>query len=289
MTAVAGFVPFFSVEVEHGYFADGHCPTLRWQPTPAAASLLERAGCRAAPSRGGLSVYADESRLPALRSFLQDERAPFCLTYRLLPHDSQFESYTGGAPAERDRVLFLSNASGMAGDAGAIALHPDPEVGPAQYLPYTDERLAAVLGLHERMMRPSPIVQLTLGPGDLPVSGASVPQPGKRFRIRFAARATLWKYFLFGPWSASAVEVVDLSRQVAFGAPGPESLPDGRAAVTVRSTDPIVLQQRPTQQFQLRSREEGQDAAVLIERLPFAAPGGTGGSEGGVPVSEIYV
>lgn len=294
MSAVAGFLPFFSVATEHGYFADGHCPVLEWQPAPATARLLERAGCRTARSRGGLAVYADEARLPVLRSFLRDERDPFRLTYRLLSHDNQFESYTGGAPSEPDRVLFLTSAAAVADEAGddtgTWRLHPDPEVGAAQYLPRTDERIAAVLAPHERLMRPAPVVQLAFGPADAPgQQPAPAQQQGKRFRIRFAARATLWKYFLFGPWSASAVEVVDLARQVAFGAPGPESLPDGRAAVTVRSTGPIVLQQRPTQRFQLRSREEGQDAAVLIDRLPFASPGSLGGSEGGVPVSEIYV
>jgi hypothetical protein len=295
MSAAAGFVPFFSVAVEHGYFADGHCPVLEWQPTPATARLLERAGCRTARSRGGLAVYADEARLPALRAFLRDERDPFCLTYRLLSHDSQFESYTRGIPSASDRVLFLTSAAAVAADTGDDAglwrLHPDAEVGAAQYLPHSDERVAAVLAPVERLMRPAPVVQLAFGPGDAPGLEPvdARQQQGKRFCIRFAARATLWKYFLFGPWSASGVEVVDLARQVAFGAPGPESLPDGRAAVTVRSTGPIVLQQRPTQRFQLRSREEGQDAAVLIDRLPFASPGSLGGSEGGVPVSEIYV
>jgi hypothetical protein len=291
MNAVTGFLPFFSVAIEHGYFADGRCPALEWQPTAATVRLLHRAGCHTAMARGALAVYAEESRLAMLRSCLQDPRDPFCLTYRLRSHDSAFESFTGGAPAERDRVLYLSNTPGVRDDAGVTQLHSEAQVAPGQYLPFTDARVMSLLAPSEKLLRPMPVVQLLLGPADAPDEGgpSQQPQPGKRFRIRFAARATLWKYFLFGPWSASAVEVVDLARQVAFGAPGPESLPDGRAAVTVRSTDPIVLQQRPTQRFQLRSREEGQDAAVLIERLPFAAPGRTGGSEGGVPVSEIYV
>jgi hypothetical protein len=288
MRAAAAFLPFFSVSIEHGYFSDDHGPALEWRPTPAAAMLLERAGCRTTCSRGTLSVYADQSRLPALRSCLQDPREAFCLTYRLQLRDSLFESYTGGAPGERDRVLFLSNTAGVLDDTGVQQLHPDTEVTSAQYLPFTDERLAAVLALSERSMRPSPIVQLVFGPQDAPVPGESPLPAGRRFRIRFAARSTLWKYFLFGPWSAAAIEVVDLARQASFSAPRPERLPDGRAAVTVRSAAPIALQQRPTQRFQLRSREEGQDA-ILIDRLPFAAPGRMGAAEDGVAVSEIYV
>lgn len=288
MSAPAGLVPFFSVTVEHGYFCDGHGPAIEWQPTPAAAWLLERAGCLTACSRGTLSVYADASRLPALRSCLRDRRDPFRLMYRLRVRDSLFESYTAGLPVERDRVLFLSSEAAADDGAGGRRLHPEPEVGPAQYLPFTDDRLAAVLALSERLLRPAPVVQLRFGIGDAPAQDASPPGPGRQFRIRFGARATLWKYFLFGPWDASAIEVVDLAQRATFDAPRAERLPDGRAALTVRSAEPIALQQRPLQRFQLRSREEGQDA-VLIDRLPLAAPERSGPGEGGVAVSEIYV
>lgn len=287
MSVTPGFLPFFSVMPEHGYFADGRCPAVEWQPAQASASLLRRVGCHTVAAPGPLAVYADESRLDALRSCLQDTREPFCLTYRLKWRDPAFDNFTGGVPVEMGRVLFLSSAASVReDDTGMWRMHPGAAVAPEQYLPLDDEHLEGLLGPSDRLLRPAPIVQLHFGPQDLPVPSAA-PPAGKRFRIRFAARATLWKYFLFGAWPASSIEVVDLASQVQFGAAQPESLPNGRVAITVRSTSLIALQHQPTQRFQLRSRED--EGLVLIERLPAAAPGRTGAAVEDMPVSEIYV
>jgi hypothetical protein len=284
MTAVTGFLPFFSIAIEHGYFAGGPLPSAEWEPTRETTLLMRQSGCRVAGHGATLAVFAEEARLRALQSCL---RQPFVLTWRLRISDPAFDGYTGGQPAERDRVLFLSSTGAVEEAPGkSWRLHAGAEVDAAQFLKFDDPKVKALLTQREKLLRPAPIVQLVFGPDDAPVPGAVPPGKGKHFRLRFAARATLWKYFLFGPWEAAGIEVVDAAREAQFAGAKAARLPDGRTTLTVRSVAPIALQQRPTQRFSLRSRDDGQD---LIERLPFASPGSFGASEEGLPVSEIYV
>jgi len=83
-------------------------------------------------------------------------------------------------------------------------------------------------------------------------------------------RWTFWKYLLVGDWG-QALSVVDAAGAVAFGAPEPETLPDGTLVTVVRSTMPLALQERPGHRFQLR-RGLGSDTRVLMARLPQASP-----------------
>lgn len=283
-----GYLPLLSVSVSHGFYG-GAWPGLQWRPTPQTQRLLARAGCVAGPSRCGLALYFDGTRRNLLASCLADTRQPLTLVYRLRCPGLPLEAVTEGVDRRADRVLFLSDRQAVLQPDGVSRLHEGEAVGPGQWVPTDAPQVQDLLEAADRLVRPAPIVQLSLGPQDLPVDDEE--SPGKRFAIRFAARATYWKYFFVGDWPVQEMQVVDVAQQAQFEPPMNETLADGRAAVTVRSAQAIALQQQPQQHFQLRRRERGEEL-VLIERLPAAAAGAlASGTVDGEPVavSEIYV
>lgn len=283
-----GYLPLLSVSVSHGFFG-GAWPGLQWRPTPHTQRLLARAGCVAGPSRNGLALYFDGARRGLLASCLADTRQPMTLVYRLRCAGMPLDAITEGAERRADRVLFLSNAVAVPQADGASRLHEGETVAAGQWVDTGTPQVRDLLEAGDRAVRPAPIVQLSLGSQDMPADDED--SPGKRFAIRFAARATYWKYFFVGDWPVQDIHVVDVAQQAQFCPPATETLADGRAAVTVRSAQAIALQQRPQQHFQLRRRERGEEL-VLIERLPAAAAGALASETvEGQPasVSEIYV
>lgn len=287
--ASMGYRQLFGVSVLHGFYAGGLCSALHWQPTVQTRRLLARAGCIIGPSRDGLAVFFDESRRDLLASCLGDTREPMRLAWRLQPSGLPLESISAGMPLEAGRVLFLSDAGAVQEADGRWRLHAGDTVDAACALPLDAPEVAGHLERSDHVLRPRPLVQVTLGAQDLPAAnGQAVP---RQFLIRFAARATLWKYVLPAEWPAQDLQVVDAAGQASFGAPSLQTLADGRAAITARSLQAIALQERPAQQFQLRRRDRGEDI-VVIERLPAAAAGPLASEtvDGqSVPVSEIYV
>jgi hypothetical protein len=285
---MAGYLPLFGIALTHGFHGDGPWPHLEWRPQGGTARLLARAGCVAGPSRDGLAVFFDGERRRLLASCLADTREPMDLCWQLHAPGLPLAAITAGAPTQYGPVLYLSNAAAVQEqDTGSWRLHAGDTVGAADWLAPDDPQLAGLVDARSIAPR-APLVRLRLAPEDLPAEGAA----GRQFRIRFAARATVWKYFFVGgDWPVDGLEVVDLERQARFEPPRPEQLSDGRAALTVRSADPIVLQRQPTQRFQLLRREDGRES-VVIARLPAAAAGSLmrdakGGSA--ALVSEIYV
>ena len=116
------------------------------------------------------------------------------------------------------------------------------------------------------------------------------PEP-KRYVLRFATRAAVWKYWLIGDWRDAEPQVVDPEGQAAFLQAQDATLPDGRPALTIRSAAPIAIFRRSPFRFQLRGRT-GNTERLLVKRLPVA---GTAHlvreprAQGGSLVSEIYV
>jgi hypothetical protein len=265
----AALAPFFNVSVSHGFFGDRPVPELDWVPTAGTRRLLARAGCAFAPTRGGIGVFFDSQRRDLLASCLADARERFRLRFRWAWRGLPLDSISAATPRQTDRVLFFSSRRAVAEpDSGCWRLHREHEAGAADWRP-----------VPARGVRPQPVVSLRLQPADMPVDGAAP----KEFRIRFAARATVWKYFFVGNWPAAQVQVVDPAQEAEFTAAVPETLADGRTAVTVRSTTPIALQQRPVQRFRLMRRDDDGNEHVLVASLPAASALASG------PISEIYV
>lgn len=115
---------------------------------------------------------------------------------------------------------------------------------------------------------------------------------GGAIELQLQARRTVWKYLLLGDWQEHRLQLVDPAAEVQFEAPGAEALPDGRAAIVIRSRSALALAERSPYRFQLRDAAS-QPPKLLMPRLPVAAPRGLqrelrpqGGS---TAVTEIFV
>lgn len=115
---------------------------------------------------------------------------------------------------------------------------------------------------------------------------------GGEVELQLQARRTVWKYLLLGDWQEHSLQLVDAAAEVQFDAPGAEALPDGRAAIVIRSRSALALAERSPYRFQLRDTAS-QPPKLLMPRLPVAAPRGLqrelGPQGGSTAVTEIFV
>jgi hypothetical protein len=125
--------------------------------------------------------------------------------------------------------------------------------------------------------------------GTLPAGtpGAELPPEPKHYVLRFATRTAVWKYWLIGDWRESEPQIIDPDGQAAFSRAQEATLPDGRPALTIRSSAPIAIFRRSPFRFQLRGRA-GSGERLLVKRLPVAGTAQLT-RESGALVSEIYV
>jgi hypothetical protein len=150
------------------------------------------------------------------------------------------------------------------GDA-SFRLHAGETVSHVDVRPLTWPLVSQSLGTTSpngaRLMPPLALLRVPL---------ALVPPAPLIYTVRFAPRATVWKYCLHGDWPEPQLQVVDLASGVEFGDPEPDRLDNGAPLLAIRSRAPIALAQRSERRFQLRSRQRGGDK-VLVKRLPVAA------------------
>jgi hypothetical protein len=115
---------------------------------------------------------------------------------------------------------------------------------------------------------------------------------GAQTELQLQARRTIWKYLLLGDWQGHELQLLDPGAEVQFDAPDQETLPDGRAALVIRSRSALALAEHSPYRFQLRDAAS-QPPRLLMPRLPVAAPRGLqrelwpqGGS---TAITEIFV
>jgi hypothetical protein len=323
---IGPYLPLFDFEVEHTFFTDARCANaLKFVLTPKSAELLQRSGFLARESDTGVAVLADSVRFEALSMIARDTEEPFHLTWLAYAADPLFCNYTEGLVYPPEGLpVFDSDRAVAEKPTGRWRLQREAYVSAADACSLDDE--SVVQALSRQRVPPLFIVTLRLGetgtwasavratvagasasgasaseatvplgkpeaqaPADTPAA-ALQPDP-KRYVLRFAARAAVWKYWLIGDWRDSQPQVVDPDGQAAFQQAQDATLPDGRAAVTIRSVAPIAIFRHSPFRFQLRGRA-GSGERLLVKRLPVAGttqltrePRALGGSL----VSEIYV
>lgn len=249
------FMLLFGIVVEHAYYAGERCRGLRFEPDAESAAQLARHGCIVRRGGEGVGVHAERPELPPTTWLVRARDADFAnCTDGLAPRPGELPFFDGVA-AVREPL------SGPQDGAGAPTwrLHAD-EFASARDLQAVDApALAAALSPAQRRVPPAFVVRLPAVAADT---------AGRRYRIRFQARQTTWKYCLLGDWPQDPLQVVDLGRGIAFGEPAREELADGALALAIRSGSPIALRERSPQRFQLRARGGAQK--VLVKRLPVA-------------------
>lgn len=274
---MGAFQPLFSLEVEHSYFPGGVCRGLKLTPTPATQRLIGRAGGLLRHTDRGLFVACDVNMSLALGRLAEQSELVF--HFRGHGPDARFANYTEGDFGSQQSLRVFHTQGTARGDDGRWRLKADT-------LPLDAPEFDGVLSAQGRRVPPHFIVRLSLD-----AEALDVP---RRYVCRLEARATVWKYCLFGELAEEpdALQVVDLGQSLRFGPPVDERLPDGRPMLVVRSAEPITLQERSSQRFQLRRAGAAGADKVLVKRLPVASPSQLNRETlGGVPtwVSEIYV
>ena len=274
---MGAYQQLFSLEVEHSYFPDGMCRGLRLAPTTTTQRLIGRAGGLLRHTDRGLFVAYDVGMGHALQRLAEQSELVF--HFRGHGPDASFANYTEGDFGSQQSLRVFQSQGAARSDDGRWPL-------PSTALPLDSPELAEVLGTQARRVPPHFAVSLSLD-----AEALKVP---RRYTCRLEARATVWKYCLFGELAEQPdeLQVVDLGQGLRFGPPVDERLPDGRAMLAVRSAEPITLQERSPQRFQLRRAGAAGADKVLVKRLPVASPSQLNRETlGGVPtwVSEIYV
>ena len=260
---MACFHPLFRIVVEHSYFRGGICAKLDFVPTVKTRGIIRNSGMVLKPISGGVQLFYDDSRREVLK-VMASESETAVLSFRAFSRDPLFSSYTRQPVGTDDAMLFFHDGASSSGPDGACNLHP------GEYVSGEDlralDRLADddLLAPGDRIMRPAFLVSIALAQLDLQANALL-----KRFRIRFQARETFWKYYLVGAMAGKNAVISDRNNGIEFACLGEELLADNRRATVFRSMQPLRLRERSEYSFQLRA--SGGAGKILVRRLPVAS------------------
>lgn len=274
------------LDVVHGYFADPTRCDMDVLPDGAAQALFDGCGCIARPRAGGFSVIGDQQAMRAMKMRLDNDEDTTQFHLIARSRDAAFRNYTAGLKPVRPGIpCFDSRFAGRPDADGRRLMHRAEHVVDADSTAFDEPPLSGLLHPSERIRPPAFVA--TIGRDEL-LASINTDAP-LRLRVRFAPRAFVWKYIFAGGWDED-IRVIDLDKVEAFDGPRREDA--GRHRVlSVCSSQPIALRERPTSRFQLR-QGRANDERVLIKRLPFASPHRLGGDSSGSSLSlfsEIHV
>lgn len=274
---MGSFRPLFSISVEHGYFTDGAWKGLDFVPVPAAVKVIDGANLLVRPTKNGMAVFYDVSRLDALKLYAKDANGALCFSFRVYAKDRTFPNYTAPAMRGEDAVLYFDNREGLTDPGtGKIRLSKEDSVSGADFRDMDSLVAEDILCSRDRRVPPDFVVSVVVEAGrrGTPLAD-SAGWRAQDCLVRFNARQSYWKYHLLGSMNRSNPFIVDLDNRVEFEFCGEVMLPGDRPAKVFRSKELIPVLERSTCRFQLR--EQGPGAGkVLVKRLPVASEGRLG-------------
>lgn len=239
-TATSRYRFFASVRITHDYFADGRARHMVFSPRADTAAFLQRFDMRVHADGHNLGISVCDAQWPGIWSERMDDGEPRTLCFDVRSVDPACAYYTAAVTAASqlaDEVVHPALLQAVVPSASAplatLALPLDASA--------TDDFSTWTAGL------------------------------GTSYRLHMCSRSTVWKYVLLGHWRDRKLAVADQRGEVAFTTPSVERMPDGRQVLVTCSTSPIILQERPTQRFQLRDMTDSAER-ILIPRLPAASP-----------------
>jgi hypothetical protein len=238
--------PLLHFTVQHDYYADGLARGLRFEPSVDTQRWLVSHGCLCRANGAELWVYAP----------VGVDRAEASLCWQVYSEAPEFVAVSEGLNMRAGKPLLLAGPAVADGssmlDDGAYVLMVENR------LPQGPEISAGQESTSHSLRR---LMLLTV----------PAPHAMVHYRARLAARATVWRYWLMGPWPEEDLHVVDPSdtHPVQFGPGERMQLGDQGLVPTFRSLAPVVLRERQDARFQLCS---GSASArrVLIKTLPMA-------------------
>lgn len=266
---MGSYLPLFTVQVGHAYFSSGQWGGLKLVPTSDTARMMTGADILVRPTSDGMAVFYDTERARALRLYAQGSGQTLRFRFKVSSSDRSFSTYTAPTAGNGKAIPCFGNAGGFINpDTGALRLSQD-EFASDKDLRDMSELVADGL-LDQADLRSPPDFVLALSikpPQDDGVPGTADKQS---FYCNFAARSSLWRYFVMGNLGGNSPAIVDPDNRVEFEQREDVLLVGNRPARVFRSKDAIPLQEMPTCRFQLKAQGNG-SARVLIKRLPAAS------------------
>ncbi|HEX7645085.1 MAG TPA: hypothetical protein VF472_23025 [Burkholderiaceae bacterium] len=265
------YQPLFTVRVGHSYFSSGEWRGLDFVPTADTAKMMKGADVLAKPTGSGVALFYDQDRARTLRLYAEGADPALPFRFKVYCGDKTFANYTAPTSGDPDAILCFDNRAGMADPgSGACRLSKDAFVSDKDLRDMGELIAGGILTEADRRAPPDFVVEVLVKPGPANDDGSPAAWPSQNCYCNFAARSSLWRYFLLGNLGGSSAAIVDPDNRVVFEQRGEVLLAGNRPAKVFRSKDAIPLQETPTCRFQLKTQGNG-GARVLIKRLPAAS------------------
>lgn len=256
--------PLFTVSVEHAYFADGLWKNLLFTPSSATNKVISGAGMLMRQMEGGLRVFYDEEKLPALKLYAAETGGKLQFSFKVRARDKTFANYTSPPIRRGDTILYFRNPEPQADAAESGRLSREGLASLLDLIEVDTLVTERILNARERWIPPDFVVDILVAPD------AEADSAGRTFFIKFDCRRSYWKYYLLGQAKRDNAFITDLDHRVEFFSCGEVLLPGNRPAAVFRSKERIPVLEQSGYRFQLREQEHGV-AKVLVKRLPVAS------------------
>jgi hypothetical protein len=285
---MSAYRELFRLSIAHAYHGGRSLPDCRIVPAGATLALMERCGLVMRQLPDALVFLMPAARLDVLRSDIADAGGAFSFLLCVYAGDPLLPSYT--APSAPPGMLLLADSRrAVRDDDGAFRLHPDERLGAESLAADADPLCAGALA-QGPARRPFLLVHLALSNAADGFPGAAGDPPVRMFKVRLAAAASYWKYYLLGALAQRELAVADVDGAMAFQRT-PEERLESRPAAVFLSERAIGLRERPGERFQLLENTPFGEK-ILIKRMPVASPGIRQKAEidgRAVLVSEIFI
>lgn len=285
---MGAYRPLFKVSIEHAYFAGLLCKSLRFVPTPATTSLLNKAGLLLRLTKNGISIFCEEDKMGVLRLHAEDD---FVLAFKVFSKDPYFSSYTLPSAKNDNMILCFNNQQITKDPDGKQRLHSDAYASELDYQDMASAQFSDVFEPKDYLVKPCFVIQIRMTADEQSLCAETLDETERNFYIRCATNQTIWKYYILGDLAKRKIYIADLDNEIEFDELSDAGLPGDRQGKVLQSLSAIPMQEMSGQRFQLRETGSIGDK-VLIKRLPNACIRRTDGKvvNGKIEIiSEIYI
>ncbi len=252
------YLPWFDIEVRHGFFTSGTHRIFTVSPTARTEALTTQLGISSRQTPDGIRVFYESRRLPELSDYSNAPETALQLGFKLETSDHLFTRYT--EPSCPDGSLFyFDQRYAPEESAERSRLHHGAHVSEREVEPLDSPRVGALLEPAERDAPPLGVIGIALPPAEGP----------RTYAIRFAPLKAFWTYYLLGRFARDGLYMEDAKGETNFDALGEVTLPGNRVARAFRTTAVLPLQDRYHNRFQIIDPEAHGDR-VLMARMPGA-------------------
>jgi hypothetical protein len=220
------FLPLFTLNLNHAYYADGRCPDFVVEPTPETRRLLNIYRCIAKPHASGIRVLAATADDGSL--FIQPAKG-ITFVFQLILQNPMFPLFTD-LPQGNELAPRLYTNQGRVSLARASR-----SAAAAKPIPLTAATRQIVTMLRKQS---GSFADVEISYGDAAPNTAPGPAT---FQINFAARKVRWKYYLVTDPGADTFQIQDRDKNAPLAFNRPIQL-SARAAAQDRVATTLAAQ-----------------------------------------------